>query len=111
MAMGYISVLNIVIKADVFKAVRLKLQNVGRMALTNYILHSIICMVLFTGVGFGLVNELSRANLYIVVLAIWIFQIYFSGFWLNRYQVGPLEWLWRNMTYKRTFQLSRSVDS
>ena len=111
MAMGYISVLNIVIKADVFKAVRLKLQNVGRMALTNYILHSIICMVLFTGVGFGLVNELSRANLYIVVLAIWIFQIYFSGFWLKRYQAGPLEWLWRNMTYKKTFQLSRAVDS
>ena len=109
MALGYISVVNIVIKADVFKVIRQKLQNVGRMALTNYILHSIICMVLFTGVGFGLVNEISRANLYLIVLAIWVFQIYFSGYWLKRYQAGPLEWLWRNMTYKRTFQLKRKI--
>ena len=109
MALGYISVINIVIKADVFKVIRQKLQNVGRMALTNYILHSIICMVLFTGIGFGLVNELSRANLYLIVLAIWVFQIYFSGYWLKRYQAGPLEWLWRNMTYKRTFQLKRKI--
>ena len=109
MALGYISVVNIVIKADVLKVIRQKLQNVGRMALTNYILHSIICMVLFTGVGFSLVNELSRANLYLIVLAIWVFQIYFSGYWLKRYQAGPLEWLWRNMTYKRTFQLKRKI--
>jgi uncharacterized protein len=107
MALGYISVINIVIKADVFRVIRQKLQNVGRMALTNYILHSIICMVLFTGVGFGLVNELSRANLYLVVLAIWVFQIYFSGYWLKRYQAGPLEWLWRSATYKKIIQLRK----
>lgn len=109
MTVGYISVINIFIKVDFFKVIRQKLQNVGRMALTNYILHSIICMVLFTGVGFGLVNELSRANLYFIVLAIWIFQIYFSALWLERYQAGPLEWLWRNMTYKKTFQLKRKI--
>lgn len=109
MALGYISVINIVIKADVFKVLRQKLHNVGRMALTNYILHSIICMVLFTGIGFGLVNELSRTNLYLIVLAIWVFQIYFSGYWLDRYHAGPLEWMWRNMTYKRTFQLKRKI--
>ena len=107
MALGYISVANIVIKADVLKVVRQKLQNVGRMALTNYILHSIICMVLFTGVGFGLVNEISRANLYLIVLAIWVFQIYFSGYWLKRYQAGPLEWLWRSATYKKIIQLRK----
>ena len=107
MALGYISVVNIVIKADVFKVIRQKLQNVGRMALTNYILHSIICMVLFTGVGFGLVNEISRANLYLIVLAIWVFQIYFSGYWLKRYQAGPLEWLWRSATYKKIIQLRK----
>ena len=107
MALGYISVVNIVIKADVLKVVRQKLQNVGRMALTNYILHSIICMVLFTGVGFGLVNEISRANLYLIVIAIWVFQIYFSGYWLKRYQAGPLEWLWRSATYKKIIQLRK----
>ena len=107
MALGYISVVNIVIKADVLKVIRQKLQNVGRMALTNYILHSIICMVLFTGVGFSLVNELSRANLYLIVLAIWVFQIYFSGYWLKRYQAGPLEWLWRSATYKKIIQLRK----
>ena len=107
MALGYISVVNIVIKADVLKVIRQKLQNVGRMALTNYILHSIICMVLFTGVGFSLVNELSRANLYLIVLAIWVFQIYFSGYWLKRNQAGPLEWLWRSATYKKIIQLRK----
>lgn len=109
MTVGYISVINIFIKVDFFKVIRQKLQYVGRMALTNYILHSIICMALFTGIGFGLVNELSRANLYFIVLAIWILQTHFSALWLERYQAGPLEWLWRNMTYKKAFQLKRKI--
>jgi uncharacterized protein len=53
----------------------------------------------FTGAGLALVGSFSRAQLYIVVFAIWVFQLFFSQWWLERYRFGPLEWLWRVLTY------------
>lgn len=76
-----------------------RLAAVGRMALTNYLMHSLICLFIFTGAGFGLVNQLPRWQLYGIVLAIWIAQLYLSPWWLARYHYGPMEWLWRGLTY------------
>jgi len=78
-----------------------RLASVGRMALTNYLMHSLICMLVFTGAGLGLVGSLGRAEIYGVVLAIWVFQLWFSPWWLKRYYYGPVEWLWRTLTYGR----------
>ncbi len=72
---------------------------VGRMALTNYLSHSIIGVVLFYGVGFGLVGRLSPLGFYAVALAIFATQMAFSRWWLNRHEQGPMEALWRRMTY------------
>ena len=78
------------------------LAAVGRMALTNYLLQSVICLFIFTGAGLGLVGDLARHQLYGVVLLIWMFQLWFSPWWLKKYQFGPVEWAWRVLTYGQT---------
>ena len=74
---------------------------VGRMALTNYLMQSVICTTLFYGWGFGLFATLNRTALAGVVLAIWVFQLLISPIWLRFYRFGPAEWLWRSLTYWR----------
>ncbi len=75
------------------------LADVGRLALTNYLAQSVIGLVLFTGVGFALFGELERSSLYLIVPCIWLFQLGFSVCWLNHYRFGPMEWIWRWLTY------------
>ena len=72
---------------------------VGRMALTNYILHSIVGTLLFFGIGFGLIGTLQPLAIYAVAVAIFTAQIIFSRWWLSRHDQGPLERLWRTLTY------------
>ncbi|RZO78159.1 MAG: DUF418 domain-containing protein, partial [OM182 bacterium] len=60
---------------------------------------SAMCLMIFTGVGFGLVGTLQRATLYVIVALIWLAQITFSLWWLARFRFGPVEWLWRYLTY------------
>ena len=72
----------------------------GRMALTNYIMQSIICTLIFYGFGLGKYNAYSRSELLYFVLSIWIFQLIFSWFWMQRFNYGPLEWTWRKLTYR-----------
>ncbi len=72
---------------------------VGRMALTNYISHSLIALFLFRLGFFGLFGEMEVWQGIVLVLAIFSFQISFSQWWLSKYRFGPLEWLWRTLTY------------
>jgi uncharacterized protein len=71
----------------------------GQMAFTNYLMQSLIAAILFYGIGFGLFGQLQRHQLYLIVFAIWIFQIIFSAVWLKFFLFGPFEWLWRSLTY------------
>jgi uncharacterized protein len=77
------------------------LASPGRMALTNYLMHSLLGITIFYGVGFGLVNHLPPLGFYAVAVAIFAFQILFSRWWLSRHAQGPMEWLWRRGTYGR----------
>ena len=101
MGLGYLSVLVLLCKHGVMGALRQRLACVGRIALTNYLMHSLICLFVFTGAGLGMVGQLERFQLYLLVVAIWVFQLWFSPWWLARYRFGPLEWLWRGLTYGR----------
>ncbi len=74
------------------------LAQVGRMALTNYLAQSVLCLFVFTGVGFALFGQLQRHELYYVVAAIWALQLAWSPWWLARFRFGPMEWLWRSLT-------------
>jgi uncharacterized protein len=100
MAVGHIGVIMLFSKVNAMKWLKKGLAAVGKMALTNYIMHSLICMVVFTGVGFGLYGKLQRYELYFVVFSIWVFQLILSPIWLRYFNYGPLEWLWRRLSYR-----------
>lgn len=78
-------------------ALTARIAAAGRMAFTNYLATSLICTTLFYGFGFGWFGELSRAEVYLVVLAIWALMLLWSKPWLERFAYGPLEWLWRSL--------------
>ena len=99
MALGFASLALIACQRGWFSKLRRGLAAVGRMALTNYILQSVFGPVIFHDFGFGLWNALARHPLYFLVAGEWIVSISFSVWWLHRYRFGPLEWLWRSLTY------------
>src|SRR4051812_20702425 len=74
---------------------------VGRMALTNYLMHSLICTTLSYGFGFGLWWRTSPATATAIAIAIIAVQIPLSALWLSRFRYGPVEWIWRRLTYRR----------
>lgn len=98
-ALGWLGLLMLLLQSDYAPGLRTRLAAVGRMALTNYLSHSIICLFIFTGAGLGMVGTLPRAELYWVVLGIWCLQLWLSPWWLARFRFGPVEWLWRGLTY------------
>ncbi len=77
----------------------LKLAPFGRMALTNYVMQSLIGTTLFFGFGFGLLGEIGACATAAIALVVFMGQRYFSQWWLSRFQFGPLEWLWRSATF------------
>jgi uncharacterized protein len=78
----------------------------GRMALTNYLMHSIVCVVLSYGFGFGLWWRIGASTAMLIALAIIAVQIPLSTWWLSRYRFGPVEWIWRRLTYRQPLSLS-----
>jgi uncharacterized protein len=74
---------------------------VGRMALTNYLMQSIICVVLSYGFGFALWWRIGVSTAMAIAAAIIVLQIPLSALWLSRFRFGPVEWIWRRLTYGR----------
>lgn len=98
-SIGHIGLIMLLSKFNFLSWLKYALSSVGKMALTNYLMHSVICMVIFTGVGFGMFGKLQRYELLYVVLGIWIFQLILSPIWLRYFYFGPVEWLWRKLSY------------
>lgn len=84
-----------------------RLSAAGRVAFTNYIGTSVLMMLVFHPWAGGLWGELRRPELYLVVALGWAVMLAWSRPWLERYRYGPLEWLWRCLTYGRRFPLRR----
>lgn len=101
MALGLVSLAMIVCRRGWLAKLRSGLAATGRMALTNYLLQSVFGLVIFHDFGLGLWNELARHQLYYIVLVEWIVMVAFSVWWLRRHRFGPMEWLWRLLTYGR----------
>ncbi len=99
MVFGHIGAVMLIYQSGVATRLTRRLSAVGRMALSNYLTHSIVCTTLFYGYGFGLFGHVGRAALVLIVIAIWSAQIWYSPLWLARFRYGPAEWLWRSLTY------------
>ncbi len=81
---------------------------VGRMALTNYLMQSIVCVVLSYGFGLALWWRIGASTAMAIATAIIVLQIPLSAWWLSRYRFGPIEWIWRRLTYGRPLTLRAS---
>lgn len=100
-SLGHIGVVMLLCKYHAFEWLLARLGAAGRMALTNYIMQTVICVTLFNGFGFGWFGQLQRYELYYVVFGVWVFQLAVSPVWLRHFRFGPMEWLWRSLTYCR----------
>lgn len=101
LGLTYISLIALIVNSLKGKKILNALAPLGRMALTNYIMQSIICIVIFYGVGLGYFGKMPLYQVYIIGFLILTFQILFSKYWLNKYRFGPLEMVWRNLTYRK----------
>lgn len=82
---------------------------VGRMALTNYLLQSVVAIVIFYGVGFGWGQEMGPVYFIPISVGIYILQVIFSHGWFKYFQYGPLEWVWRQLTYGKRLPLRKKI--
>lgn len=81
------------------------LAKAGRMAFTNYLGQSVIGILLFYGIGLGLGNRVGLPGTEFIALVVFSFQIAFSSIWLRSFKYGPLEWVWRMLTYGKRLPL------
>jgi uncharacterized protein len=100
-SLAWTGVVMLVCQAQPGAALISRLAAVGQMALTNYILQTVLCTTLFYGHGFGLFGSVQRVGQIAIVLCVWTIELILSPCWLARFTAGPLEWVWRSLTYWR----------
>jgi uncharacterized protein len=96
--LGHVSLAMLVVRSGLFRGLLKAFAATGQMALTNYLMQSVICLFVFTGLGLGWFGQLQRYQLYYVVFAIWAVELAWSPLWLSYFRFGPMEWLWRSLT-------------
>lgn len=97
MALAWLGIFLLLCKSPLFGLLKASVGAVGRMALTNYLGHSLMAAILFIAMGWY--GELARNELYLVVAGMWAVNFVFSMAWLSVFAMGPLEYLWRAGTY------------
>lgn len=103
MSLGYIALFLIIVRK--LPALVKVLQPVGQMALTNYIMQTVIMMIIFY--GFNLFNRVDAVYFIPIVLAVFIVQVIYSHLWMRVFRFGPLEWIWRTVTYLKVLPIKR----
>ncbi|MEW6252144.1 MAG: DUF418 domain-containing protein [Planctomycetota bacterium] len=98
---GYAAALVLLAQRAAWQQRLAPLAAVGRMALTNYLLQSVVCTTVFYSYGLGWYGQVSPARGMLLALAIYAAQVPLSLWWLGRFRFGPAEWLWRTLTYWR----------
>lgn len=101
MALGYLAWILRALQGGPLSSALAALAPAGRMALTNYLLQSLVCTWIFSGYGLGYFERLPRAWQIPFALAFFVIQVLVSRAWLSRFRMGPMEWLWRAATYLR----------
>jgi len=98
-ASGHIAAVILIVRSGVFRGIVGRFAAVGRMALSNYLMHSVVMTTIFYGYGFSLYAEVPRLWQQAFVLALVSLQLFISPWWLKHFNFGPVEWLWRSLTY------------
>lgn len=111
LTISYASAIMLLCRLNFIKPFLNLLSNTGRMALTNYIMQTVLCSFYFFGFGLGHYGEYDATELFIFVCCIWLLQITYSNIWLHYYKMGPLEWLWKRLTYGKGFNKAEIVEN
>ncbi|MBO7488163.1 MAG: DUF418 domain-containing protein, partial [Bacteroidales bacterium] len=87
-----------------------KFAATGRMACTNYLGQSVFGILIFYGIGLGLGAGVDLLVTELIALGVFAFQIIFSGIWLKHFRFGPVEWVWRMITYGKRLPMRQGRD-
>ena len=98
---AYVSLILLSLQTDQCRRILAPVATAGRMALTNYLAQTLILVTLFYGFGFGFFYRVSLAQGALITIVIYLIQVAWSNFWFKTFKYGPLEWLWRGLTYKK----------
>jgi uncharacterized protein len=107
---GHVGLIMLIYNSGFFNFFVKVISKAGQMALSNYLLQSILCGLFFYGIGFGMFGRLQIYQTYLFVIVIWIICLIFSNIWLHYFQFGPAEWLWRSLTYWKKQPLKRETN-
>ncbi|MEC7583589.1 MAG: DUF418 domain-containing protein [Planctomycetota bacterium] len=101
LALAYVALVMLLVQSGAIRSFQQRLAALGQMAFTNYLMQTALCTTLFYGQFFGLgyYGSFERWQQALVVIAVWILQLWYSPLWLARFRFGPMEWLWRSLTY------------
>jgi uncharacterized protein len=110
-SIGYAATLILIVRSGAVAALRHALAAVGQMALTNYLMHSVIGAIVFLGWGFGLAGRADYAEQLLFVAGLWVLQLIASPLWLRQFRFGPAEWIWRSLTYWERQPMRRTTPS
>ncbi len=111
LALAYVSGIILLLNSEHWQKRLKPFAFVGKMALTNYLLQTVICTTLFYNYGFGLYGSVGPLPGVAITILIFSLQVYLSPVWLRYFHYGPVEWLWRSLTYKKRQPFSRERAS
>jgi uncharacterized protein len=111
LVLGHVSVIVLLYKAGASQGLFRCLEAVGQMAFTNYIMHSVICTLVFFGYGLNQYAEWQYYQVILFAMVIWVVQLIVSPLWLKYFLFGPLEWLWRSLTYWKIQPFRRTTSA
>lgn len=108
LALAYVGILMLSFQTTIGHKVLLLVSPVGKMAFSNYLMHSLIGNFVFLGAGLGYMGQVGPVYYTLFAILVFVFQIILSTIWLKYFQYGPIEWLWRSLTYKKkqTFRIN-----
>jgi uncharacterized protein len=99
LAFGYIATATLLLQRPAWQRRLAPFAPVGRMALTNYLMQTVLCLLIFYGYGAGLIGRVGSTVALAIALLVYGAQVAWSPWWLARFRFGPAEWLWRSLTY------------
>lgn len=109
LACAYAAAVVLLMQRPGWRRALLWIAPVGRMALTTYLLQSVICTSLFYGFGLGLAGRLHPYAIFLLTLGVFLGQVVFARLWLRRFRFGPMEWAWRSLAYARIQPIRRAA--
>ena len=106
-ALGHVAAVMLIVRLGVWSALVSRFAAVGRTALSNYLMHSLVMTTIFYGYALGLYGDVPRVGQQILVAVVIGAQLLLAPWWLSRFRFGPFEWLWRSLSYWRWQPLQR----